>query len=441
MARESARSVALRRLLGLGYIAALVGLIALSVAFYNKAFNGEVLVTVKFDHTGNQLAIQSDVKERGIIVGSVKSVHSNGDGGATIKIAIDPSHTDIIPANVTAQILPKTLFGEQFVSLNPPADFTATTCKGTPQGCISSKDVINQDTTPGALESEKVLGDLLPILTAVSPTELNSTLTALATALQGRGEELGKVFVNMDNYLKQFNPQVPQLLGDLNQLAQVATEYNDAAPAILDTFNNLLTGARTVIAKQDAINTVLTTANSTSNIFNSFLADNESRLITIVETTDKVYNLLDEYSPSFTCMLSALTKLDKLESDSIVNNQIQLSAQVVAPVPGFSQYKPGEEPRIITGYGPNCFGLPNPQVPFKVPGAYRCINDGAALTSDPCARAKASAFDQQAIGSPAENALVNTLIAKSYGTTPDKVPSIATVLAAPALRGEVVNAK
>ena len=32
------------------------------------------------DHTGNALIVESDVKERGIIVGSVKSVQSKGDG-------------------------------------------------------------------------------------------------------------------------------------------------------------------------------------------------------------------------------------------------------------------------------------------------------------------------------------------------------------------------
>jgi hypothetical protein len=46
-----------------------------------------------------------------------------------------------------------------------------------------------------------------------------------------------------------------------------------------------------------------------------------------------------------------------------------------------------------------------------------------------------------ALGSPAENALVNTLIAGEYGTSPDKVPPIATALAAPLLRGTTVNVK
>jgi hypothetical protein len=37
--------------------------------------------------------------------------------------------------------------------------------------------------------------------------------------------------------------------------------------------------------------------------------------------------------------------------------------------------------------------------------------------------------------------MINTLIAGSYGTTPDKVPPVATMLAAPALRGSEVTTK
>ena len=58
-----------------------------------------------------------------------------------------------------------------------------------------------------------------------------------------------------------------------------------------------------------------------------------------------------------------------------------------------------------------------------------CISEPATL----------AAIAQSAMGSPVENAMVNSLIAGSYGTTPQKVPPIATMLAAPLLRGQVVK--
>jgi phospholipid/cholesterol/gamma-HCH transport system substrate-binding protein len=440
MARESFAAIARRRMYGVCFIGVIVALVALSIAFYNKTFTKVILVTLRADHTGNQLVSDSDVKERGIIVGTVRDVKVQSHGEcqdptgtcALVTLALDPGRAAIIPNNVSAQILPKTMFGEQYVALQLPA-------QAGPH--IKNNDVIPQDRSQGALETEKVLGDILPLLQAVKPAELNATLSAIATALQGRGEELGQTLVTMDRYLTQLNPDVPQLVDDLKKLGQVAVQFNNAAPDVIATLNNMQTSARTLLAKKVALDNLLTTATNTSNIISSFLADNEERLITLSGTTDKVYTLLNQYSPEFGCLLAGLSDFNIRTSDAIRAGQIQLSAQMYVPPAKLGKYVPGDQPKIITGLGPHCFGMPNPMVPFKIPPSFRCINDGAALTTDACSQSKTSAFDQQAIGSPAETALVNTLIAGTYGTTPDAVPAIATILTAPAMRGTQVDVK
>ena len=54
-----------------------------------------------------------------------------------------------------------------------------------------------------------MLSDLYPLLRTVQPAELNMTLNALATALEGRGERLGENLETLDAYLKRINPQIP----------------------------------------------------------------------------------------------------------------------------------------------------------------------------------------------------------------------------------------
>ena len=49
----------------------------------------------------------------------MREIDSNGDG-ATLSLAINPAQAQLIPANVTARILPKTLFGEKYVALQVP---------------------------------------------------------------------------------------------------------------------------------------------------------------------------------------------------------------------------------------------------------------------------------------------------------------------------------
>jgi virulence factor Mce-like protein len=394
---------------------------------------------LRADHTGNQLLVDSDVKERGIIVGSVKSVRSKGDG-AIVELNLDPSRVKQIPSNVKAQILPKTLFGEQYVALIVPA---------APQRPIKQGDVIPQDRSKGALETQRVLGDLLPVLTAVQPAELNSTLTALATALHNRGDELGRTLVNFDKYLKVINPHTKQLVDDFTKLGQVSLEYNDVAPDILATLSNLETSARTVVQKRAQFDQLLTNGANASSVIQSFLAANEQRLITITGQTDKIYSLLAQYSPEFPCMFEGINTLAERTMKIFHDDQVHL--QITVNQGNMGAYRPGQEPKLVTGFGPSCFGLPDNPGPidargnFQIPDKFQCLDDGAPLTKKAgtaaCGGAKSSSVEDRSSGSAAENALVNTLIAGDLHTTPDKVPGAATLLAGPLLRGQEVVVK
>jgi phospholipid/cholesterol/gamma-HCH transport system substrate-binding protein len=438
MPKEPITKVIKRRLLGVVFIAVIAGLVTLSIAIYNKVFTPTVNVTLKAQHTGNELLIDSDVKERGIIVGSVKAVRANGHA-AVVTLALDPSRVKQIPSNVTAQILPKTLFGEQYVALHYPKD---------PQGSIQAGDVIPEDRTKGALETQTVLGNLLPLLTAVQPAELNDTLNAIATALKGRGAELGRTLVHFDQYLKILNPHTKQMVDDIHKLGEVSLEYNGLAPDIFAALKNLQTSAKTVIQRRQGLDALFRTGASTADVLTSFLDHNRQRLIDITGQTDKIYGLMKEYAPEYPCMFGGIVQLAKRANEAIYNNEIHLS--VTLDMSNLGPYRIGTQPHFVTGYGPFCFGLPNPPVPFQIPGKYRCLNDGAPLTGAPCAGPPGGPGHRghsgqdagmRLLNSPAESATVNALIATRLHTAPDKVPDGDTLLMAPLLRGHTVVIK
>ena len=77
-------------------------------------------MTLETDTAGNQLQEASDVKVRGVIVGEVREVEAERRAAPPSSWRIDPEYLDQIPADVTARLLPKTLFGERFVSLELP---------------------------------------------------------------------------------------------------------------------------------------------------------------------------------------------------------------------------------------------------------------------------------------------------------------------------------
>ena len=79
-----------------------------------------------------------------------------------------------------------------------------------------------------------MLDDLYPCCWRCTRQELKATLTALATALQGRGKQLGRQPGRVQRLpARSSTRKVPELVDDLDKLGQVAALYNDAAPDLL----------------------------------------------------------------------------------------------------------------------------------------------------------------------------------------------------------------
>lgn len=439
-----------KRAYGLVFLAVLLGLVGLSIAAYQQVFTKVTMVTLDTDHTGAQLLPQSDVKLRGILVGTVRSISTYNvpaqDGQpptsrAKVRLALTPSRAKLIPAGVTALLLPKTLFGERYVALQVPTDLNGAAAQP-----IKAGDTISSG--KDAIEIEKVLDDLYPVLLALHPEDLKVTLTALATALQGRGKQLGDNLASLNDYLTKLNPKVPELVDDIDKLGQVAVLYNDAAPDLLASLNNLQTTARTVSRRPEALSQLLLSATATSNTLDDFLNANGDYLIQVSASSAQVLALLAHYSPEYPCMAEGFAQLEPRLEQAFGGGQpgLHITLEVVK---NQGKYVPGDEPRYVTNPStrqPHCFGLPQPQVPF--PGIQIGSQDGAAynppqqLSPLPSAQRKAydsSGTNTAGVGSAAERSLVNGILSGQYGDNPNNVPGIATLLAAPLFRGSTVS--
>jgi phospholipid/cholesterol/gamma-HCH transport system substrate-binding protein len=205
---------------GLAFLGVLVLLAGLAVAQYAGAFRAGVPVTLKVDRVGTQLDPKADVKVRGLVVGSVTAISTDGDG-ATVALSLKPELVDQIPADVTARLLPKTLFGQKYVSLVP----------GSSPRRIAAGAVIGEDRSRSAQEVERVLDDLLPLLQAVRPQDLATTLGALSQGLQGRGTQLGQTLVGLNALVEGVHPALPDLKADITEVADFSEHLSDSAPA------------------------------------------------------------------------------------------------------------------------------------------------------------------------------------------------------------------
>lgn len=451
------RAVIRRRLQGVAFLVALVLLLGLAVAQYNKAFADVAHVTLKTDTAGNQLQNDSDVKVRGVIVGTVRNIKASVRG-ATIDLALDRQYLPEIPADVSARLLPKTLFGERYVSLVIP-DHPRTKRLG-------DGDVIGQDRTRNAIELQKVIDDLLPLLQAVRPQDLAYTLSAMAATLRGRGNALGENLVDTGRYIGQINTVMPQLQHDISALADFSDTYNSAADDLLAVLDNLSITNRTIVDQREQLRRTFTVTASSAQTMTDFLTTNEQNLISLAQTSRPVLGVFAKYSPEYPCLLNGLTRSVGYEDrvwGSSAHPGLQLNITVV--LPPRNAYQPGDQPRYNDTRGPDCRGLsnidaiiaaaqhgefycptaPNDGVHSKdnpVSGNPHCLggsgpNDVPPGAGNPDPGAGRS-LPLDLPGSAAELDFVRSILGYQTGTDPGQVSDLAASTLAPLLRGTQV---
>jgi virulence factor Mce-like protein len=406
------------RLYGLVFLVVIALLLSLSVAAYQQVFTPVVRITLEADSLGNQLDPRADVKLRGLLVGEVREVRADGEK-ATLDIALKPEHVSHIPADVHARLLPKTLFGEKFVDLVVP--------EGSSGRHVRAGDVISQDRTRAGIEVQHLMNDLLPLLRTVRPADLNATLTAFATALEGRGDRVGDNLVRLERYLSRLNPHMPSLQENISRFADVAEVYGDAAPDLMRILRNSITTSRTVVEKREQLAAALTGTTKVAGTAEKFFDANGERLITLGRVSRPTLDLFARYSPEYPCLLKGLERQSRESEKAFRGGQMRITLEFVHPRPA---YRPGEEPRYAERSGPDCRGVPNP----SVPSGHTKLDDGtkdvAAGGPPPGGSVSATAAEQRAVGS---------LVAPVLGVPADQVPAVATLLFGPMARGTAVS--
>ena len=347
-----------RRLLGLGMIALAVLLLLACVAAYNKIFTSTVPVSVQIDQVDNSFEPQSDVRFHGVTVGQVTKVTTNGRF-ATLDLELDPAQAARIPGNVTASLRPESLFGERYVALVSPSNPVPR--------AIQAGAVITRDRSSSTIQVEQVFNNLLPLLTAVRPAEIASTLGAISQGLSGRGAQLGDTISLLHTYLSQLNPALPDLTTDLRELPGVTDTYRKAAPDLIVGLKNLTTTTRTLQDKRDDFAKLYRGVTDTSDDLRGFLDRYGDPLVDFVGAARPTIDLLARYSPEFPCLFNrlaaAIPNADIAFGKGTSRPELHVTGEIVATREKFLPHQ--DEPDYTDNRGPMCYPqvVPLPQYP------------------------------------------------------------------------------
>jgi phospholipid/cholesterol/gamma-HCH transport system substrate-binding protein len=351
-------------LYGVTFIVALVGLVVLTILQFNRAFTSTVALRVHAPRAGLLLTSGSAVKLRGVTVGRVDSLTPTAQG-ADLGLAMTPDEMHLIPANVIAHIVPPTVFGGKYVELIDPAHpATRPIAEG---ATIDASHV--------TVEINDTFAHLMSLLRATKPAAVNAALSGLAGALQGRGDELGRMIVTIDAYLREINPELPTLRTDSVLGRSVLNTYTGVTPKLLQLANNASTTGDTVVANKASLDAFLLSLTSVAHRTTTFVQQNQSNLLTTLNVLQPTTRVLAEYAPEFPCFFRALVyPAIPLAEDAIGGKMPGLGvlAQFLPPQPAYRY--PRDLPVVAADAGPHCYGLPN--IPMGKQNPHKVFNTG-----------------------------------------------------------------
>lgn len=332
---------------GLAFLAGFALAVLLTVALYKGTFHSTTAITVKTDRAGLTMAPGAVVKLRGIEIGKVTGVKT-APGGARVSIKVDNSETKWIDKDASARIVPPTAFGAKYIEITSSQPSSATRIQAGDE--ITSKGV--------TVEINSAFSHLSEVLAAAQPDKVNNAVTALSSALDGQGNNLGDLVSTTNSYLDTFNESLPVLQQGLDESTSVARTYADLAPDLVTLLGNTSTTAKTLTERQKQLGILSSSLDSFSTNGEDFVSENSDAVTRLLTTLSPATSVLKEYSPIFPCFLSGLARADELAQAAVGGTNPGVSTYTRLQ-PTDSPYKRTQQlPTAAADLGPDCYGLP-----------------------------------------------------------------------------------
>jgi phospholipid/cholesterol/gamma-HCH transport system substrate-binding protein len=274
---------------------ALVALVAMAVVAGTTVFLVEYAagdfasnyqLTASFSSAGEGLHPGSEVDERGVEIGTVKSI-SLANGMAQVVMAIGDQFK--LPTNVVAAIRSENLFGAEQVVMEPPARPAATT--------------LQNDSSVRQTRVEDQLGQLFataaPLLDKLNTTDLASVLADLSEAADGEG------------------PAIKASIDEGTRLADLLSQTSVAQLRALDAFSRFTDSIASV---GPAINTISADSNQSLPVFDQAATAYHELLGDVSVLADNVSTLLSDYRPDIATIINSGGNITRV----LISDQTQL---------------------------------------------------------------------------------------------------------------------
>ncbi|MDP1818478.1 MAG: MlaD family protein [Acidimicrobiales bacterium] len=305
---------------------------SVAAAYLHQPAAASIRVIAEFERAGLNVRKGDEVRVRGVPVGRIAGIELD-EAGAVVRYTLRVDPDARVAADTTARLVPKTLFGDKFVELQPAPEHGAALADGA---------VIPLERTAAATEVQTLLDELVPVLRSVDPVQVSNTLASFAEGVEGRGSDIHSVLESLPPVLEELTRRkddlsmlfrsIPGVAGTVEaratELARAAEHFGDLADLVVDEQPELarfLDGTTALSAEAAALLT------ENGEVLQGVLDDGYTVLDIVSEYPGAITALLDG-APRFVNGLAAATSTGSFRAP--VANFVVLNPGSVLDAPG-----------------------------------------------------------------------------------------------------------
>ncbi|MFC8043344.1 MlaD family protein [Nocardia sp. NPDC057353] len=340
---------------GVAVLAVLAATAAAMIARSEGAFARTVEVTAVLTDAGDGLPARSDVKYRGVLVGSVREVEPAA-GGQTTAVHLDllAEHASGIPATVTARVVPSNVFAVPSVQL----------IDNGPGPALTAGARIPEDRSRAGLQLQTSLTALSELAAAVGRPGNDPTVGILETlerATRGRGADALAAAGQLERIVRAYREEA-EAAGEtslLLGLSDAVRGLQQSAPDLLTALHEAVTPLQTVAEQRAQLSALLTGGIGTTGTVGAALINRGDTLRGLTARLGPVLHVLAAGSDNFVQMTTSQTNVARVFTQEFWNADDQSgTAKVIVELTPHKQYTSTDCPRYGELAGPNCAAGP-----------------------------------------------------------------------------------
>ncbi|MFF0815678.1 MCE family protein [Rhodococcus sp. NPDC003318] len=264
-----------------GLIAVVAGIVVAVVMVLrgSGSLEREPVVTVSIPASAGLITGEAPVRYTGVNVGHISGIDS-GTESSVVSMSIDSASISLIPATVMARVVPRTFFGDIYIQLVDDGDES-----GAPSDPLADGDTITVDDGPDSVALYSIYTKLVDVLDRMQPQKLQTALTALGHALDGRGETIGRVVDRLSSVSATMTPAIEQFLEATPEFREVMTALDAATPDVIATLAAATAVSQDVSENSDSIGRMLAAMSGFASVASGFFTAHQEAVTTVIDST------------------------------------------------------------------------------------------------------------------------------------------------------------